>query len=87
MDSSSGTEFGGTVGMWARVMSAWAAVGVAWETVDWSRLASMVAFFYTLGLLLEWWWKRVGRPIAESRGWVRRRLRRHTDDEEGDHDA
>lgn len=89
VDSGSfGSHDSGGAGMWARVVSAWTATLVAWETIDWNRLAAMVAFFYTLGLLIEWWWKRAGRPLAESRGWVKKRLRRSSDfGDEHDDDA
>lgn len=73
--------------MFARIASAWTAAIAAWETVDWAKNASMVAFFYTLGLLIEWWWKRLGRPFAESQGWVKRRYRRRSDFEHDHEDS
>lgn len=33
-------------------------------------LASTVALVYTLGLLCEWWWKKLWRPFFRARGWI-----------------
>lgn len=70
---------GGTFAVWTRVVSLWSMVGAAWAAVDWARLASTTAFLYSLVLLGEWWWKRFGRPAAETLGWVQPRYRRRTD--------
>lgn len=73
----------GPVAMWARVVSLWGSVGMAFHSVEWSKLASTLAstaaFVYSLILIGEWWWKRIGRPLAESRGWLVRRMRRRND--------
>lgn len=51
----------------ARLASAWAAVGVT----SWADFASFLAALYTLILLTEWLWKRVGRAFCERRGWLK----------------
>lgn len=71
----------GSVGMWSRILSLWTTVAVAWQSTDWQKLASMAAFFYSLALLGEWVWKRFWRPAAERHGFVKRRLRRSTDED------
>lgn len=58
-----------------KVVTAWAAVGIT----SWADVASILAALYTLVLLLDWVWKKFGRPFAEDRGWVRRKQRRRTD--------
>lgn len=59
----------------AKIGTAWAAVGIT----SWADAASALAFLYTLLLIGEWVWKRAGRPFAERRGWVKRKLRRKED--------
>lgn len=46
---------------------------------SWSDAAALIAFVYTACLLIEWLWKRCGRPFCENRGWVARLKRRRTD--------
>lgn len=62
----------------ARLGSAWAAVGVS----NWSDAASMVAFLFTVCLLIDWLWKRLARPILEQRGLLKRKRRRRSDTED-----
>ncbi len=50
---------------------AWAAV----NAIPWGTVASIVAVIYTLLLTAEWLWKKVVRPIAERRRWVKPRKR------------
>lgn len=57
-----------------------AGVGVS----SWSDFAALLAAVYTLCLLAEWLWQRFLRPAAESRGWVQRKRRRHTDWDDDD---
>lgn len=59
----------------AKIGTAWAAVGIT----SWADAASALAFIYTLLLLLEWVWKRIARPFAERRSWLKRPLRRKED--------
>jgi hypothetical protein len=60
----------------AKFITAWvAAIGVS----SWSDFAAMLAAIYTLLLVGEWLWKRVGRPFCEARGWVKRPKRRRDD--------
>lgn len=60
----------------AKAGGAWlAAVGLG----SWSDLAAMLAAFYSLLLIVEWFWKRVARPAAENRGLVKRKARRAED--------
>lgn len=58
-----------------KIGTAWAAVGIT----SWADAASALAFMYTLLLLLEWVWKRLVRPFAERRSWLKRPLRRKED--------
>lgn len=58
-----------------KIASAWAAVGIT----SWSDAAAALAAAYSAVLLLEWVWKKLGRPFAERRGWIRRKARRHGD--------
>lgn len=56
--------------------SAWAAVGLAHIGVNtWGDAAAMLAALYSFALICEWLWKRLLRPIAESRGWVKPKKR------------
>jgi len=38
-----------------KVVSVWAAVGIT----SWSEAAAAIAFFYTLLLIVEWFWKKL----------------------------
>lgn len=58
-----------------KIGTAWAAVGIT----SWSDVAAFLAAVYTTLIMGEWLWKKVGRPFAERRGWVSRRLRRSED--------
>lgn len=58
-----------------KVITAWAAVGIT----SWADVASVLAALYTLILIIDWAWKKFGRPFAEDRGWVKRRRRRADD--------
>ncbi len=41
------------------------------DLAGWIALAaSSAALIYTLTITAEWWWKRVWRPFAVSRGWL-----------------
>lgn len=51
----------------AKIMSAWALVGVT----SWAEAASFAAFCYSLILIGEWLWKRIARPLLVARGWVK----------------
>lgn len=62
----------------AKAGSAWLGVGLASST-DWAQIASMLAALYTLLLIVEWLWRKLLRPVAEARGWVKRRKRRASD--------
>lgn len=60
-----------------KVFTVWlATLGVT----SWGDLAAALAALYSLLLILEWCWKKFGRPFAESRGWVKRAKRRKSDD-------
>ena len=58
-----------------KVVSVWAMVGFT----SWTDVAAFLAAVYSLILILEWFWKKFGRPFAEARGWVKR-LKRRADD-------
>ena len=60
-----------------KVASVWALVGIT----SWADLAAALAAFYSLLLIVEWLWKKVLRPCAEARGWLKRPLRRISDKE------
>lgn len=62
-----------------KVVSVWAAVGFT----SWSDVAAFLAAVYSLLLILDWVWKKFGRPIAEDRGWVKRKKRRADDTWQG----
>jgi hypothetical protein len=51
----------------AKIVSAWALIGIT----SWAEAASFAAFLYSALLILEWLWKRVFRPLAMARGWVK----------------
>lgn len=61
----------------AKIVTAWAAFALT----SWTDVAGALAAVYSLLLILEWLWKRLGRPFAEDRGWVKRSKRRKDDDE------
>ena len=58
-----------------KIVTAWAAVGIT----SWSDAAAALAALYTLILILEWLWKRLGRPFCEKHGWLTRLKRRRGD--------
>lgn len=59
-----------------KAVSAWGVVAIT----SWADVAAMLAAFYTVLLIGEWFWKKFGRPAAESRGWIKRTKRRKEDD-------
>jgi hypothetical protein len=50
-----------------KVATVWAAIGIT----SWSDMAAFLAAVYSLLLLIEWLWKKVFRPFAVWRGWVK----------------
>ena len=59
----------------AKIATAW----LATLFTSWADFASFLAALYTLLLIGEWLWKRLGRPFCERRGWLRR-IKRRADD-------
>jgi hypothetical protein len=45
----------------------------------WAETASFFAALYTLLLIVEWLWRRSGRPFCEKMGWLQRLNRRKSD--------
>lgn len=39
--------------------------------LPWATIAQMAAALYTMLLMGEWFWKKLWRPLAERRGWVK----------------
>jgi hypothetical protein len=49
-----------------KVATAWlAALGIS----GWSDFAAFAAAFYSVLLIVEWWWKKFWRPLLERKGW------------------
>lgn len=64
-----------------KVATAWmAAIGIA----SWSDFAAMLAAFYSLLLIFEWFWKKFWRPFLEDRGYIKRIKRRSGDEPDED---
>lgn len=59
----------------AKIVSVWTAVHIS----SWADAASAVAALYTMLLIGEWTWKKILRPFAETRGWIKRKFRRSDD--------
>lgn len=51
----------------AKVLSVWAAIGIT----SWAEFASFVAGMYSVALLGEWVWKKIGRNLAIRLGWIK----------------
>lgn len=47
-----------------KVLSVWAALGIT----TWADAAASVAFFYTVLLIVEWFWKRFWKPVLTRYG-------------------
>lgn len=58
-----------------KIASAWAAVGIT----SWAEAASFVAFVYTVLLLADFFWKKIGRDFCVRRGWMKPQRRRQSD--------
>lgn len=58
-----------------KVISVWAAVGFT----SWADVAAFLAAIYSLLLIGEWLWKKLGRPFCEMHGWLKRKQRRVSD--------
>jgi hypothetical protein len=58
-----------------KVTLVWLGLGAAWAW-DWPKIASILAALFSLCLLMEWLWKRIGRPLAEKFGWVKKKKHR-----------
>ena len=59
----------------AKIATLWGLIGIT----SWTDFAAFVAAIYSLVLLGEWLWKRVGRPLCERRGWIKHKARRKDD--------
>ena len=59
----------------AKVVSLWAVIGVT----SWTEAAAFAGFVYSMILIGEWVWKKLIRPLAERRGWVKERRTPDTD--------
>lgn len=59
----------------AKVASVWAAT----LFTSWADVAAFLAAIYSLLLIGEWLWKRLGRPFCEARGWLKPLRRRKED--------
>lgn len=44
---------------------------MAINSVPWGTVASIAAAVYSLLLISEWFWKKLWRPFAERRGWLK----------------
>ena len=58
-----------------KLLTVWAAVGYT----SWADVAAFLAAIYSLLLIGEWLWKKIGRPFCERHGWIAARLRRKGD--------
>jgi len=47
--------------------------------MTWGEVASMLAALYTACLIIEWLWKRVLKPLAQRRGWIKGKPREFLD--------
>lgn len=47
------------------------AVGVLAGSMSWNEIAAMLAALYTACLIIEWLWKRLLKPLAQRRGWIK----------------
>lgn len=63
-----------------KIASAWAGVGASMWITTWADVAAVLASIYTLVLLSEWVWKKLLRPFAERRGWIKRNKNRRSYD-------
>lgn len=50
----------------AKIISLWAIIGIS----SWTEAAGFVGFVYSLILIGEWAWRRIGRPFARRHGWI-----------------
>lgn len=75
-----GTALGAGGGAKAIEQHAREASRFALET--WADLAAVAAFAYSLLLIGEFFWKWLGRPYAEKKGWLAPRKRRLSDKED-----
>ncbi len=60
----------------AKMLTVWAAVGIT----SWADAAAAAAFFYSLLLITEWFWKKFWRDIFIRNGWFKRWIKRKGDD-------
>lgn len=47
----------------------------------WSNIAAAMAAIYTFSMLMEWWWKKLWRPMFVRRGWIKEQPLVLTDEE------
>lgn len=47
------------------------AVGSQFMPRTWSEAAAMLSAFLTALFIIEWLWKRIGKPLAIRRGWMK----------------
>lgn len=41
------------------------------NSIPWGPISFFVATLYSCLLMSEWWWKKLWRPLLESRGWIK----------------
>lgn len=51
----------------------------AWAVAPLDKIATTLAIFYSFLLLCEWFWKKLWRPLFESKGCIKRKARRYDD--------
>lgn len=66
-----------------KVASAWVAIGVT----SWADFASLLAAFYTLLLISEWFWKKILKPALIKYGYLPVPARRADDHAEAADDT
>ena len=51
-------------------------------SLSWGEVASIGASFYTLLLIVDWFWRRLWRPFFIRRGWLRGKSQEYMEDTE-----
>lgn len=53
------------------VLKIFSAILASLAGMSWGEIASMLAAGYTVLLIVDWFWKRIFKPVCVRKGWIK----------------